>query len=457
MRFTRRKVLVGGASFGALSLVGGCDDGGKPGGDTGPVLEDEGTPVRGAEPEAWEAPGTEDAEAFAWGVQVGDATPSAALVSVRTPEATVSVVLAVADGEGWAEVDRLDGLATDEEVAQVLFEGLVADTAYSVAVYAADGTRRSPLGRFRTALAADGWRVVTFGATSCLGGNEPWPSLSFAARERLDFFCLLGDTIYADYDPDPLDYESKWSTALSTEGLRAVTGSTSIIATWDDHEVANNYTFETGGLEELFVSGLGAFRRGLPHTSGPGGTGIWRKLSWGAVVDVIALDCRGERRDGRYVSDEQMAWLKATLSASTARFKILLNSVPITDLSAIFGTAQVMDRWSGYPDARAEILGHIRDNAIPGVVWVTGDVHYAQVGHVDPAGGLAADQWEVLVGPGGSRLNAIVEAFVGSEQYPIVFAQWNWARFTCDPGAGTVTVAYVGDDGAEIAGIVLEV
>jgi alkaline phosphatase D len=456
MRFTRRRVLVGGASFGALSLVGGCDDGGKAD-DTGPPLDEAATPVRGAEPAPWDAHGTEDADTFAWGVQVGDATPSTAIVSVRTPEPTVTIVLAVADGEGWAEVDRLEGLATDVEVAQVLFEGLLADTAYSVAVYTADGTRRSRVGRFRTALAPDGWRVVTFGATSCLGGNEPWPSLSFAAAERLDFFCLVGDTIYADYAPDELDYEMKWSTALSTEGLRAVTGSTSIIASWDDHEVANNWSFETGGLEDLFVSGLTAFRRGLPQTIGPGGTGLWRKLSWGAVVDVITLDCRGERRDGRYMSVAQMDWLKATLSASTARFKIVLNSVPITDLSAVFGSAQEQDRWSGFPDERSEILGHIRDNGIPGVVWLTGDVHYAQVGHVDPAGGLAADQWEVLVGPGGSRLNAIVGAFVGSEQYPVMFAQWNWARFTCDPGAGTVTVAYVGDDGAEITGMVLEV
>ncbi len=456
MRFTRRRVLVGGASFGALSLVGGCSDGGGPV-DTGTRDTAGGAPVRSAEPAPWVAPGTEDAEAFAWGVQVGDATPSTALVSVRTPELTVSVVLAVADGGGWTEIDRLDGLVTDEEVAQVRFEGLVADTAYSVAVYAADGTRRSPVGRFRTALAADGLRVVTFGATSCLGGNAPWPSLSFAAAEQLDFFALLGDTIYADYEPDPFDYELKWSTALSTEGMRALTASTSLVATWDDHEVGNNWSFETEGMEARYVEGLAAFRRALPHDVGTQGTGIWRRLSWGATLDVFALDCRGERRDGRYMSVEQMEWLKASLAASTARFKIVLNSVPITDLFAIIGSVQESDRWTGFPTERAEILDHIRDNAIGGVVWITGDVHYAQVGHVDPVGGNAADQWEVLVGPGGSRLNAIVEAFVGSEQYPIVFAKWNWTRFTCDPVAGTVDVAYVGDDGAEIAAITLSV
>ncbi len=445
--------MVGGAALGALSLVGGCDDGGKAPADTGDTGGVPATPVRAAEPDAWVPDGTEDTEAFAWGVQVGDATPSGALVSFRTTEAAVSVVLVAADGDGWVEVDRVEGLTPDVEVVQLAFEGLAADTAYSVVAYAADGARRSPVTRFRTALPADGYRVVTFGATSCLRDNAPWPALSHAAAEKLDFFCLLGDTVYADAG----DYEGSWVTALSTAGLRDVTASTSILATWDDHEVANNYSFDEPGIEEKFVAGLAAFRRALPQGRGPGGTGIWRKLAWGTVLEVFALDCRGERRDGNYISPEQMAWLKAELSASTARFKILLNSVPITDLSDIFGPAELDDRWEGHPDQRADILGHIRDNAIPGVLWISGDVHYAQIGRVDPAGGVGEDQWEVFVGPGGSTPNYLVEAYVGSEQYSMMFAKWNFARFTCDPGLGTIHVAYVGDDGAELATMTLSV
>ncbi len=453
MRITRRRVLVGGASLGALSLVG-CETAAKPAPETGDTGS---TPVRAPEPDPWAAPGTEDALAFAWGIQVGDATTSTAVVSVRTTEQSLVLVVAEADGDGWVELERVEDLVPDDGVVQVTLEGLAAETVYSVVAYAPDGDRRSPVGRLRTALGADDWRVVTFGAVSCLAGNHPWPSLSFAAAEKLDFFCLLGDTIYADYDPDPFLYETKWETALSTAGLRDLTASTSIVVTWDDHEVANNYSFDEDGIEEKFDEGLVAFRRALPQTQGPGGTGIWRKLSWGAVLDVFVLDCRGERRDGDYISVEQMGWLKDGLSTSTARFKIVLNSVPITDLTAIFGAAQDEDRWAGYPTQREEILAHIRDNAIGGVLWVTGDVHYGQLGRVDPAGGTAEDQWEVLVGPGGSRLNAIVEAFVGSEQYPIVFAQWNWTRFTCDPGAGTITVTWIGDDGATIQEQVLDV
>jgi alkaline phosphatase D len=395
--------------------------------------------------------------AFAWGVQIGDATTSSAIVSVRTTEASVTLVLMRAVGETWEEIDRRAGLVPVDDVVQITLDGLDADTAHAVAVYSEDLARRTPVGRFRTALGTDGWRVVVFGATSCLGGNEPWPNLSVAATEALDFFCLLGDTIYNDQDPDPYDLDGKWSAALSTEGLRALTASTSVIATWDDHEVENNWSYDDPGTPELAADALVAFRRGLPQGAGPDGSSIWRQLSWGPVLDVFVLDCRGERREGNYISVAQMDWLKAGLSASTARFKIILNSVPITDYTVLFGTAQDEDRWAGYPTQRSEILEHIRDNAIGGVLWLSGDVHFAQVGRVDPPGGAGEGMWEVLPGPSGSFLNAVVDLFGGDPQYPILFAAWNYARFTCDPDAGTVTVTFIGDDGGVIEETILSI
>lgn len=440
---TRRRVLAGGA---AAAVLLGCEPPAPTADDTAAP-----TPVRAPEPEPYDAPGAEDLATFPFGVQTGDATSGSVLVSVRTAADIELVVLEGADG--WTEIDRLP-LSPTDGVIQVELSGLAADTVYTVVAYA-DADRRSLAARFRTAL-SDARRVVVFGATSCLRGNQPWPSLSLAAAERLDFFCLLGDTIYVDYEPDAWDYEAKWDTALSTEGLKALTGSTSVIATWDDHEVANNYSLDDEGIEDKLAAGLSAYRRGIPQGRGPDGSSIWRTLSWGSVLDVFVLDCRSERVDGRYISDAQMAWLKDGLRASTARFRIILNSVPITDLTPIFGSAQTTDRWDGYPEQRTEILTWIRDNALP-VLWITGDVHYAQVGRVDAAGGPGEHQWEVLAGPGGSQPNYLVEAFVGSDQYAYLLAAWNWVRFTCDPDRGTIHVAHMGDDGSELGAIELTV
>ena len=62
-----------------------------------------------------------------------------------------------------------------------------------------------------------------------------------------------------------------------------------------------------------------------------------------------------------HISEEQMAWLKEGLSQSTARFKIIPNSVAIVDFEPLLGSAGKSDRWQGYSEQREEILGHIED------------------------------------------------------------------------------------------------
>lgn len=448
---TRRDLLAAMPRLGALLTLSACGDP-KPGDDTalGP------TPVRSPEPPRWEPAGTrEDDSVFRHGVQSGDVTPTTVRLSVWSTAERLRLRVARARGDdGWEELPAQDALAVVDGALSLPVDGLDPDTAYNFFFEDEVDGGRSRVGRFRTALAPGADRIVVFGATSCLGGNEPLPSLFFAAEAALDFFCLLGDTVYADGSRTADDYRSFYGRILRTDGFAAAVASTSVIATWDDHEVDNNW--ERAGLAPgQFDAALASFRRALPQGEGPGGTGIWRSLRWGDTLEVFVLDCRGERGGGLYVSVEQMEWLKAGLRASEARFKIIMNSVPITDLSAIFGVALAEDRWQGYPAQREEILGFIEDESIGGVLWVAGDVHYAQVGHVDPAGGRAAARWEVFCGPGGSFPNPGADLFIGDEQYPFMSTAWNWCRFTCDPRAGTVRVEHVGDDGGVISDFTL--
>ena len=153
-----------------------------------------------------------------------------------------------------------------------------------------------------------------------------------------------------------------------------MTARTSVIATWDDHEVVNDFAGLITAPERI-ESGLTAFREGLPQREGENG-GIWRKLSWGEVVDIFVLDGRGERDgESQYISPEQLDWLKTELMASNARFKLLMNSVPITDYKPIFGEVLADDRWQGYPEQRGELLDFIVGNEIEGVLSLTGAFH----------------------------------------------------------------------------------
>jgi alkaline phosphatase D len=194
--------------------------------------------------------------------------------------------------------------------------------------------------------------------------------------------------------------------------------STSLVATWDDHEVFNDWSWDDDGMPDDGYAALAAF----------------------------VLDCRGERFGEDYISPEQMAWLKDELLASTARFKIVANSVPITDMDAVYFGIAADDRWDGFPVQRAEILDWIADNAIPGVLWIAGDFHWGAVTNIGRPGQPHEDLHEVFCGPGGSIVNPLCR-IAPPDQYPVVVDRWNSVLFEADPVAGTIRVVFQGDNG----------
>jgi len=459
MRMTRRRFLVS-----ATALSAGCGpvtaglgrrlpqasgtDTGDTGFDTPP--DTTWTYGPGPEPDPWEPEGVFDPALFPFGIQAGDAQFDSVVLSVRTREPRVSLTLVRGVDAGWEVALELPDLDADADVVQVEIVDLVPDTTYAYAFYVDDGRRSLP-GRLRTALYPGQNRVVRFGATSCLGGNQPWPSLTRASEQLLDFFVLLGDTIYADSGWDEPDYEGDWETALSQSGLQDVTASTSVIATWDDHEVDNNWSLEEPGMAERALEALASFRRAIPMIQGTEGSTLWRRLTWGDTLEVFVLDCRGERLGGRYLSVEQMAWLKDGLLTSAARFKIICNSVPITDMDDVYFGVAANDRWDGHPADRAELLDHIQDNAIEGILFIAGDFHWGASCSVGRPGTAHDNLREVFCGPGGSAINPLLIVFnPPADHYDLVIKRFNYVGFECDPDAGTVRLAFIGDDGSVI-------
>jgi len=444
---SRREFLIGAAALSAACKTKSTSD---DSGDTGAV----GAPTRPAEPDPWDGLYSVDEVLFPAGVAAGDATDDGVILSTRTSADAVGLALYRADGDGWVEDQLLDALPVEDGGLQVTLDGLEADTAYSYA-FTAEGAQ-SRVGRFRTALGTEGWRVVTFGATSCLGGNEPWPNMSAVAAERLDFALLLGDTVYADGADNLEQYRAFWTDVTALAGLRDFNASTSIIATWDDHEVENGWTWaETPNIDEKFEAGLQAFTEHLPRRQGGGVAGIWRALSWGAVLDVFVLDCRSERAGEQYISPEQLDFLLDALSDSPARFKIIATPVPFSDYQSLLGTALVEDRWQGYPEQRAAVLDHIIEAGITGVLFVAGDFHMGQVCRVDPPGGAGEGIYEVLAGPAGSFINPVALLAETSEQWVSFVDQWNSVIFEADPDAGVIKTRFIGDDGEVLSEIAL--
>jgi alkaline phosphatase D len=399
-----------------------------------------------SEPAPWEPNGTLDLDLFPTGVQITNVTSQSALVALRTEATMVDLMLQRGSAQQWQEIRRTSGFSPAQgKMLHHTLNNLEPDTPYSLVFYADNRTRRSRVTRFRTAPTDSQSRVLRFGATSCLGKLVPsLPTLSRAAEDRLDFMLLAGDTVYTDGSGSLPDYRRSWKQAFETQGMRDLSSSTSMITTWDDHEILNNWTWDKFDDSWRFENARTAYIEALPILEET----IWRKRSWGKTLDVLVLDSRGERRNGNYLSIDQMEWLKTELLTSNARFKVVLNSVPITDMRNILGTLEISDRWQGFPQQRFELLNFIEDHDIQGVFFVGGDFHYGQIAQVSPPGEPGSKLWEILVGPGGSLVNPfMLTAPKYDEQFKLFVAAHTYTYFEANPKTGKVLVRYVDAQG----------
>jgi alkaline phosphatase D len=392
---------------------------------------------------------------FPLGLASGDATPWSSMVWTRYAGAA-SLVVAVWQMDGarhtrvlLAPAVPVDGFVHVDVIA--LTPGAVHRYAFMEQVNGAL-VRRSPIGRFRTAPAPDALVPVTFGAVSCTANGRTMSTLERAgARTDLDLFCLLGDTSYNDGAASRTDFRGRWAENLGTTGYRRLRQNIGLCATWDDHEVTNDWNPETTS-STLVATATGAFFEHLPiRRSAEAPNRVYRKFRWGSTAEFFVLDSRSERRPStrngsgaQYLSRAQMDWLKNGLATSPAVFKVVLNSVPITNFPGLFDFV-ANDRWEGYPAARNEILGWVDGRAIPGVLWVAGDFHMASTGRVS-ASGAGSRAIEVLAGPGAQVANPLGLTLLGNRQFDYVSLANNYASLALDPMSRQVRVTYRGSN-----------
>lgn len=333
----------------------------------------------------------------------------------------------------------------------VQVSGLASDRRYRYAFVTSDEAgeplERSPVGSFLTAPDPDALRPVIFGGTSCVNHDyAPYRVLNRAAEYELDFFLLGGDTAYCDGAKTLEDYREKWGQAFDSDGYRALLSSTGTYASWDDHEVDDNWNPEVVDPFKLQF----AKRSMLDHIALRLQTDgdpiedwrIWRSYRWGRTLELFILDCRAERlpstaklSTAQYITKAQMDWLKVGLRQSPCTFKIIANSVPITNMPDWYPSEK--DRWEGYEPQRLEILSLIDGPPIlPGVLWLSGDFHFGCVTRLEPEGQRFSNQWEVFMGQGANIPNPAwvpLAEEVGDGQFAFVTDRNNFVRFICDP------------------------
>ncbi|HEU0034468.1 MAG TPA: alkaline phosphatase D family protein [Kofleriaceae bacterium] len=454
MGITRRDLLKG-VAVGTLVVgcggtsSGGGDDDGPPDGPNGPGGDGPGTPPEDT---------PEVAEHFTLGVSAGDLVDDRGVLWTQyAGSASLAAFAWRLDASGH-DVEQLGPFAAtpgDAGFTHVAVDGLVAGARYRYAFFELDGearVARSPIGRFRVPIAADATEVLTFGAISCTDKSRPADAIQRAAeRADLDAFLLLGDNAYCDGAEVQADYRRDYRDHYGRPAHIALRASTGLYATWDDHEVANDWNPETIDSAQL-ATAFATFFEHLPIARDPAAPNrIWRSVRWGTTVEIFVLDSRSERKpstrfgaDAQYLSPEQLAWLEAGLAASPCTFKLIMNSVPITNMPNVWDVYRV-DRWEGYQAQRTALLSFIDERAITGVLWLSGDFHLAFISHVTPSG-PGQNQREVLCGPGSQSANVLSPSLT-APQFSFVTTTNNFTTLRFDPTSRAVTVGYVDGTG----------
>lgn len=376
------------------------------------------------------------------GVASGDVTSRSARVWLRTSgPAQVEVEWTPQGRDGSPGRSLVLSTSQDRDfTATAHLEHLQPATRYRYVVKARLRNQRSPReaieesgsGMFTTSPADDVSAPMTFLWGGDLGGQkrcrDTWvgyPIFYRMLQVKPDFAILLGDTIYADdVCPSPPNAPGSELTAATLDQFRAkhryqrdsaalqrFLASVPVYVIWDDHEVRNNFS---GPHEPLMPAGRQAFLEYWPIGTPPDDpVRLYRKFRRGADAEFFILDTRQYRSrnadpDGpakTMLGTAQREWLIEGLTRSTATWKFIVTSVSLSHPKG--GTAERPgnDSWAraadgtGFHTELRAIVNAILKGRVRNVVWLAGDVHYAQVNAYDPNGDGTPDFHEFIAGP----------------------------------------------------------
>lgn len=402
-------------------------------------------------------------EVLPQGIAVGDVTSRGALLWVRT-EGPASVQVEWAPSSVWQSTSKMatavapvartvrmtTGPETDFTVS-IPLEGAVPATRYRYHVLV--GRAGDSAAQVEAPVAAQGefttlpdvrrsvpvvfaWSGDLGGQQRCRQGAGGYPIFDVMRKQDLDFFLFLGDTIYSDDTcPSPpnepgadfkastlTEYRARHRYQRGAESLRRFLESVPVYVIWDDHEVRNNFA---GPFDDQMPAGRQALREYWPIASPAGDPNrMYRAVRYGADLELFILDTRQYRsrnadQDGpakTMLGAAQLQWLLDGLAHSTATWKVVATSVPLSIPKGGGASVPGYDGWAGGLDGtgfereRQMIVDAILGQKLKNVVFLGGDVHWVQANAYDPDQDGVIDFHEFIVGPLSARPGRLTAA-----------------------------------------------
>ena len=384
---------------------------------------------------------------FTLGVASGDPLPDGFVIWTR-----LAPLFNAADGRGGLRraVPVRWRVATDAAMTRVVRHGEVTASerfAHSVHVevagleagrpywYQFEGLgAQSPVGQSRTAPAAHAMASARLGFVSCSHWERGYFSAyRHLAAERPDLVFFLGDYIYdnsfaadsgkvvrahgAGNAVSLSDYRNRYALYKTDPDLQALHAAAPCVATWDDHEVQNDYANRWSQDPKIAVAQFlqqrtAAYQAYYEHmplraSSLPRGPDmrIYRRLDYGRLARLHVLDGRQYRSEQPCVlpngshqghiatnpcSDlrdpartmlgwQQEAWLDQGFAQSKAQWNLIAQDLLVAPLAQRDLTnhkpGRWTDGWDGYMANRTRMLASIERNRVKNPVFWAGDIH----------------------------------------------------------------------------------
>jgi alkaline phosphatase D len=281
------------------------------------------------------------------------------------------------------------------------------------------------------------------------------------AAEGNHFNVNLGDIIYSDTEvlnamgapaaPTALTVPTKWAKYrmnLEQANLQRLRRSAGLYSHWDDHEFVNDFTHAENG-KPVYDAGVQAFTDYNP-VDYSSSDGLYRSFRWGRNLELFLIDERSFRsakasaggacnnpQTGQpdlaptapqnvrqqfsllvpslaepvspqcletindpsrtMLGQAQLDKFYNAISRSTARFKVVINQVPIQQYYVF-----PYDRWEGYEAERKKLVEALQQN-VDNVIFLSTDVHANFVNTI---------KFDTL-GPGAPRDSGIFDVTTG--------------------------------------------
>ena len=262
--------------------------------------------------------------------------------------------------------------------------------------------------------AALGRTLMRIGFGSCAESSKPQPIWDAINERQFDLFVFLGDNIYAD-TRDMAVLRAKYAELAAQPGFARLRESTPVVAVWDDHDFGEN---DAGGDYPRKEESRQVF---LDFWNEPAGSprrdrdGVYASYVFGSPgkrVQVILPDLRYNRMPMRTLElggADYETWAEARVAAGLEmpgpylrnpdhkatmlgerQWQWLERQLAVPADLRLFGSSiQVLadftgwEAWACFARDRERLIDLIRRKNASGLVFLSGDIHYAELSKLD--------------------------------------------------------------------------